>query len=243
MPLEEKTKRTNFTGSDNLFISLIRTIILYFVIIVSLRVMGKRQIGELEPTELVVTILISDLAAVPMQDIGIPLFSGIIPIVSLLALELLFSTWTMKSIKARKILCGKPTIIVENGQLKQREMAKTRFTIDELTECLRQECVTDISTVKYAILETSGKMSILLNPANQPATAEMLNQDPPDTGLPIIVINDGRIMSQNMQLCNLDDKWLESQLKSNGARSAKEVFILSVDSADNVYFAKKESYL
>ena len=149
-------------------IAFLRTIILYIFIIAGIRLMGKRQVGELEPSELVLALLIADLAAVPMQDFGIPLLTGLIPILTLLCITMALSVLTMKSIKFRAVLCGRPSIIVENGKLRQGEMKRNRFTVDELMEELRMKGVTDLSTVKYAILETNGQLSVLPFAAQKP---------------------------------------------------------------------------
>ena len=146
-------------------IAFLRTIILYLFIIVGIRLMGKRQVGELEPSELVLALLIADLAAVPMQDFGI------IPILTLLCLTMALSVLTMKSVRFRAVLCGRPSIIVENGKLHQREMQKNRFTVDELMEELRMKGITDLNSIKYAILETNGQISVLPYAAQQPVTA------------------------------------------------------------------------
>lgn len=150
-------------------IAFVRTIILYLFIIAGIRLMGKRQVGELEPSELVLALLIADLAAVPMQDFGIPLLTGIIPIFTLLCITMILSVLTMKSVKFRAIVCGRPSIIVENGKLCQQEMKKNRFTVDELMEELRMKGITDISTIKYAILETNGQISVLPTPTSCPS--------------------------------------------------------------------------
>ena len=142
-------------------IAFLRTIILYLLIIAGVRLMGKRQVGELEPSELVLALIIADLAAVPMQDFGIPLLTGIIPILTLLCITMILSVLTMKSVRFRAIICGRPSIIVESGRLVQREMRRNRFTVDELMEELRMKGVTDLSKVKYAILETNGQISVL----------------------------------------------------------------------------------
>ena len=139
-------------------IAFLRTIILYLFIIVGIRLMGKRQVGELEPSELVLALLIADLAAVPMQDFGIPLLTGLIPILTLLCLTMALSVLTMKSVRFRALLCGRPSIIVENGKLRQGEMRRNRFTLDELMEELRMKGVTDLSSVKYAIPFRSGPL-------------------------------------------------------------------------------------
>ena len=147
-----------------MFISFLRTLILYPLLLLVVRLMGKRQLGQMEPAEFVVAMLLADLAAVPMQDIGIPLLSGLLPILTVLALELLLAIASLRSIRLRQLLCGRPVILVEDGQIQQLNLKRTRVTLDELTEHLRQKDVTDITTVKYAILETDGNLSVLLHP-------------------------------------------------------------------------------
>ena len=218
-----------------------RTLILYFILMLGLRLMGKRQIGELEPSELVLTLIISDLAAVPMQDFGIPLLTGIIPILTLLCITMLLSVLTMHSVKFRALVCGRPSIIVENGKLHQREMKKNRFTIDELMEELRMKGVTDLSTVKYAILETNGQVSVLPYANQLPATAEQLNVTPDDVGLPIVVVNDGRVLDHNLRTRGLDRTWLDKQLKAYKLHDPREVFLLTVDEQNRVYLVEKEA--
>ena len=150
--------------------AFIRTIVLYFLIMIGLRLLGKRQIGELEPIELVLTLLISDLAAVPMQDFGIPLLNGVIPIVTLLSLSMLLSWGSVRSIRLRRLICGSPTALILDGKVQQEAMRHNRFTLDELIEELRSQGVTDLTTVKYAVLETDGGLSVLLYPDEQGAT-------------------------------------------------------------------------
>ncbi len=221
-------------------IAFLRTIILYLLIIAGVRLMGKRQVGELEPSELVLALIIADLAAVPMQDFGIPLLSGIIPILTLLCITMILSVLTMKSVKFRAIICGRPSIIVENGKIHQREMKKNRFTVDELTEELRMKGITDLSTVKYAILETNGMISVLPYANQLPVTAEQMNVTPDDVGLPIVIINDGRVLDHNLKTRGLDENWLKKRLEEHKIKSAKDVFLLTVDEQNRVYFAAKD---
>lgn len=155
-----------------MLISFIRTMILYTILIVVIRLMGKRQLGEMEPMEFVVTMLLANLAAVPMQETGIPLLSGLIPILVVLSMELLLSVLVYHSVSARRLLCGKPVILMENGRLLQENLKKTRITPDELTEFLRIEGVTDLASVKYAILETSGQVSVLPYAKFKPTSAQ-----------------------------------------------------------------------
>jgi len=221
-------------------IAFARTIILYLLIIVGIRLMGKHQVGELEPSELVLAMLISDLAAVPMQDFGIPLLFGIIPIVTLLCITMILSLLTMRSLRFRALICGRPSIIVENGKLLQAEMAKTRFTVDELMEELRLQGIADISTVKYAILETNGRLSTLLYADQQPVTPRQLALSPEDPSLPLIIVNDGRLMEDNLKHRGLNEGWLEKQLKARHISRVQDVFLLTVDENGQVYFAAKE---
>lgn len=221
-------------------IAFVRTVVLYLFIIAGIRLMGKRQVGELEPSELVLALVIADLAAVPMQDFGIPLFSGVIPILTLLSITMLISMLTMKSVKFRALLCGRPSIIVENGKLHQREMRKNRFTVDELMEELRMKSVTDISTVKYAILETNGQISVLLYADQKPPIAADMGIQAGESGLPLVIINDGRVLEHNLRTRGYDEAWLAKQLQAHGAKAPKEVYLLTADEDGRVYFAAKE---
>lgn len=221
-----------------MMISVLRTVILYFMVILSLRLMGKRQIGELEPSELVVTIMISELATIPMQETGAPLMKGLFPILALLTLEIFLSAFLMKSIRFRKLLCGKPSLVIENGKVIQKELKKNRLTIDELIEELRFQSVTDISTVQYGVLETNGQLSIILYAAERPAKAGETATDL--GGLPVIIVNDGRLMTYNMRKKGITEKWLSSELKSRGADSIRDVYLFMVDERNNIYYLPKE---
>lgn len=222
-------------------IAFLRTIILYAFIIVGIRLMGKRQVGELEPSELVLALLIADLAAVPMQDFGIPLLTGLIPILTLLCITMALSVLTMKSIKFRAVLCGRPSIIVENGKPRQGEMKRNRFTLDELMEELRMKGITDLSTVKYAILETNGQLSVLPFTAQKPPTAQDLDLHLPEPGLPVVLINDGRLMSRALHRRGLDETWLDKQLKEHHIKHVRDVFLLTVDETNKVCVIEKEA--
>ena len=210
-------------------IAFLRTIILYAFIIIGIRLMGKRQVGELEPSELVLALLIADLAAVPMQDFGIPLLTGLIPILTLLCLTMALSVLTMKSVRFRAVLCGRPSVIVENGKLRQSEMRKNRFTLDELMEELRMKGITDLSAVKYAILETNGQISVLLYAAQQPVTARQMG------------LNDGRVITRTLHSRGLSEQWLKNQLRQHNVQRTEDVFLLTVDEQNTVYLAKKEA--
>ena len=219
-----------------------RTVILYLLLLVGLRLTGKRQIGELEPIELVLTMLLSDLASVPMQDFGIPLLNGLIPIVTLLCLSMLLSSLSLRSVRFRTLLCGKPALIIRDGVLQQDAMRHNRLTLDELFEELRTQGFCRLSDVKYAILETGGQLSILPRAKVQPVTPEQLHlpvED--DVTLPTVVINDGRLLPRALADLGCDAQWLQEQLAQHGASSPAEVFLLSVDDAGSVLFIAKEA--
>lgn len=219
-----------------------RTIILYFILMVGLRLMGKRQIGELEPSELVLTLIISDLASVPMQDFGIPLANGLFPIVTLLCLSMLLSFFSLKSIRFRGLVCGYPTVIIRNGKLLQQNMARNRFTVDELLEQLRVQGYSDLSAVKYAVLETSGQLSVLPYTKDSPVTPQVMNLDvQDDVTLPVLLINDGHIMSQNLSASGYDSVWLDKRLKERRLTSPRQVFLMTVDEAGAVTCVAKEA--
>ena len=219
-----------------------RTILLYFILMVGLRLMGKRQIGELEPSELVLTLIISDLAAVPMQDFGIPLVNGVFPIVTLLCLSMLLSFFSLKSIRFRGLVCGYPTVIIRDGKILQQNMARNRFTVDELLEQLRGQGYSDLSDVKYAVLETSGQVSVLPYTKASPVTPQIMNLDAADdVTLPVLLINDGRIMSENLSASGYDAAWLEKQLQERRLTSPRQVFFMTVDEAGAITCVAKEA--
>lgn len=218
-----------------------RTIILYFLIMIGLRIMGKRQIGELEPGELVLTMMISDLATVPMQDFGIPLLAGIIPILILLSLSMLLSQLSLHNLRFRALLCGTPSVLVRNGILQQEAMRKNRFTLDELLEELREQGYADIGDVKYAVLENSGQLSILPWASTQPPSAAQMGVEvEDDVVLPVILVNDGRILSKNLADCGKDRSWLQAVLEREGFSSPKEIFLMSLDERGRVTCIRKE---
>lgn len=222
--------------------AFVRTLILYLILMIGLRLMGKRQIGELEPSELVLTLIISDLASVPMQDFGIPLFNGVIPIVTLLCVSMIISFFSLKSIRFRGLVCGYPTVIIREGKILQQNMARNRFTVDELMEELRCQGYSDLSAVKYAVLETSGQVSVLPYTKDNPTTPKVMNLDvQDDVTLPVLVINDGRIMSENLSASGYNDAWLDKQLKERKLTSPKQVFLMTVDEAGSVVCVMKEA--
>ena len=218
-----------------------RTIILYFVLVIGLRLLGKRQIGDLEPIELVLTLIISDLASVPMQDYGIPLVNGVLPIVTLLCLSLLLSFFSLKSLRFRAIICGRPEIIIRDGRIIQQSMAKNRLTVDELFEQLRTQGYSDLQSVKYAILETNGQLSVLPYTKESPLTPQSAGMSVEDrVTLPVLLINDGRLLEDNLQTAGVDRNWLEKQLSERKLTTPKEVFLMTVDENGTVTCVAKE---
>ncbi len=223
-----------------MFTGLIRTIILYILIIAGVRLMGKRQVGELEPSELVLSLIIADLASVPMQDYGIPLLTGVVPILTLLSVTMILSVLTMKSVKFRAVLCGRPSVVVRTGTLDQGEMRRTRLTVDELLEELRIKGYTDLSQIKYAVLETNGQLSVLPYANQKPPTARDMKVAVTENGLPRVVVSDGRVLEDNLKLLGHDRPWLDRQLSRRGCRDVSKVFLLLVDESDGVYLAERE---
>ena len=222
-----------------MIISYIRTILLYGVLIMVIRLMGKRQIGQMEPSEFVVTMLVANLASIPMQDSAIPLFSGLVPILTVLGVELVLSALSLRSIRLRKLLCGKPVILIENGVILQENLRKTRVTLDELTGHLREKDVLDPRAVQFAILETNGNLSVFPYPKERPATCKEAGIQARKQYLPITIVSDGRLLSDNLQKAGKDTTWLKSVLRKEHVQM-EDVWLLTVDKGDNVIFYRKE---
>ena len=216
-----------------------RTVILYLVLILVIRLMGKRQIGQMEPSEFVVTMLVANLASIPMQDEGIPLFFGMIPILTVLGMELILSALSLRSIRLRRLLCGKPVILIENGKIIQNNLRKTRVTIDELTGLLRQKDILDLRSVRYAILETNGNLSVFPYAEDKPASAADMGIAVRQQYLPITIICDDCLLEENMHKAKKDILWVRNTLLQRGA-SLKETWLLTVDHTDRVVFYRKE---
>lgn len=216
-----------------------RGVFLYLVLIMGMRLLGKRQLGQLEPSEVAVTMLAADLASIPMQDPKIPILSGLIPIAAVLGTEYLLSILSVRSIKLRKILCGKPVILIENGKFLQDNMRKTRVTLDELISQLREKDVLDPATVRFAILETGGNLSVFLFSRERPATTAEAGISAQDPEMPITLISDGRLLSENLRKAGKDMRWLQKTLSGCKATQA-ETFLLTVDSKNHISFYKKE---
>lgn len=216
----------------------VRTIILYLVLIFSVRIMGKRQIGQMEASEFVVAMLAADLAAVPMQDSSIPLLAGVVPLLTVLGLELVMSLLILKSVTFRKFLCGKPVILIDNGKIIQENLRRTRVTMDELTSHLRQKDVLSISSVQYAILETDGNLSVFPYSRMKPASAEEAKVKVKRQSLPVTIINDGKLSREDLQRAGKDMIWLRDALGKHKARQ-DNTLLLTVDEEDTVVWIGK----
>ena len=222
-------------------IIFVRTVILYFAILISMRIMGKRQLGEMEISEFIVAALIADLAATPLQDIGIPLLNGLVPIIIMFCFEIIIAGLNMRSVKLRKLTYGRPEMIIRNGRIIREAMQKNRFTLDELMQELRAQGLTDTAQVEYAVLETNGQLSIILKSGNQPATASQMGVDADDVSYAHIIINEGRILDNNLKLLGRDRRWLANELKRQNLRSADEVYILTLSENGSVFCQAKEA--
>ena len=225
-----------------LIIAYIRSAILYILLIAAVRLMGKRQLGEMEPTEFVMAMLLANLATIPMQDPALPLISGLVPIFTVLAMELVFSWLSLRSIRFRKLLCGCPVILIDDGKICQTNLSRTRITLDELTEHLRENGILDLKTVRYAILETNGQISTFLYGRDRPATAGESGIAARDESLPYTIISDGTILTENLRLSGKDRRWLDRLLQHWGCTAA-DVFLLTVDENDGLYFCRKDPSL
>ncbi|MFL0249687.1 DUF421 domain-containing protein [Clostridium neuense] len=221
-----------------MIIVMIRTIILYFLVVLTMRIMGKRQIGQLQPFELVIAIMISELASLPMQDTRIPLIHGIIPIITLLVLEIILSVLQLKSEKARSILCGKPTILINNGKIDYYALKNQRINMNDLLEELRLKSFFNINDIEFAILETSGQLSIIPKTPLNPTTKKDLNIQSSQEVLPVTLILDGKINYESLNLINKDYNWLVNELKKQSIDSPKDAFIAILDSNQKFYCQK-----
>lgn len=216
-----------------------RTIIMYLLVVCVMRLMGKRQIGELQPFELVVAIMLSELAAVPMQDTAIPLIHGIIPILTLLLLEILISFLSLKSQRFRKISCGMPSILIMNGQIIEHELRRQRLNLDDLTEELRILGYLNISDIEYGILETSGKLSVIPKAEKSPLIREDMHIVTSPTKLPIGIVMDGKLNERNLSISGHDIEWLEDNLKKQNIADINQIFFAMLDSNGQLFIQER----
>jgi uncharacterized membrane protein YcaP (DUF421 family) len=220
---------------------ILRTGILFTVVVVFLRIMGKRQIGQLQPYELAIVILISELAAIPMENTSIPILGGLIPIFILFTAQGLLAYISLKSEKARGVICGTPSILIENSQLVEAEMRRQRYNINDLLEQLRSKNVANLADVEYAILETSGELSVILKSQKRPLTPEDLNLPTSYEGLPTTLIIDGLIFHDNLKKINLSVEWLRTELSKFGIDDLNNVLFSYIDTQGKLYYQEKDS--
>jgi len=220
-----------------------RTIILYSVILIVMRIMGKRQLGQLQPFELVITILISELAAVPMQDTGIPLINGLIPILILMIAQILLSYICLKSEASRAIICGKPTVLIEDGIIMEKKLANLHFNINDLLEQLRVKGYPDINDVEFAILETEGQLSVIPKSNKRPVTPQDLNIEVTQEKLPITLIIDGKVIKPNLAIAKMNEDTLKEYLINMGLSDYKQVLFAGLDSSGKFFLQPKNNYI
>ena len=220
-------------------IIIIRTIILYIFVTIGIRLMGKRQIGDMQPNELVVTLLISEIAAIPLQDNTQPVINGIVAVFMIVIIEIIVSVLTMKFLRLRQLLSGRAIIIISNGIIDQKAMKQVRLTVIDLIELLRAQEIFDISTVAYAVLEVNGNLSVLLKNTEQPVTAKQINIDTPEDALLMPVITDGKIIDNSLTAVNSNKTQLEKILKNKNI-PLKDIFLMTLDRCGNYTITKKE---
>ena len=222
-----------------MFISVIRTVILYVFIIVMLRLMGKRQIGDMQPSELVVTLVVANLASIPMQNTSQPLLSGIAPVLALVSLELGVSVLMMKSRSLRRLVCGSPVVVIEDGRLLQKQMKRLRLTTDDLCAQLRQQNIFSLEDVQYCIMETNGILSVLEKPHKRKPCADDLDILIPDKKIEAVAVSDGEILKTPLDLCGHSEEDVFNILNSNNI-DLDEVFLMTLDGNGSYRIIKKE---
>ncbi len=222
-----------------MLITFVRSIILYIIILIVMRLMGKREIGQLQPFELVIAIMIADLASIPMTEAGIPIWNGIIPILALLIMHLIISMINMKSIRMREIVCGRPTILIYRGKIDEKSLKKERFTINELEERLRGNNVSNIGDIEYAILETSGQLTVIQKPNKRNTIPEDFNIMPDYEGISYDLVIDGVIMRENLQKIGRNYEWLKKSVQKFGF-NPEEALIVTLDGKGQIFCQKKD---
>lgn len=221
-----------------MLITFVRAVVLYIIVLIVMRLMGKREIGQLQPFELAISIMIADLASIPMTETGIPITRGIIPILGLLVMHLLISVLNIKSVRAREIVCGKPRILIYRGKIDEKALIKERFTINELEERLRINNVSSIGDVEYAILETSGNITVIQKPNKRTTIPEDFNIMPDYEGIPYDLVVDGKVMEENLRKIGKNYTWLQKQVEKFGFKP-EEALIVTFDGKEQIFCQKK----
>ena len=222
-----------------MLINFFRSIVLYIIVLIVMRLMGKREIGQLQPFELAIAIMIADLASIPMTDTGIPISNGIVPILGLLVMHLLISMINVKSVKAREIISGKPRILIYRGKIDEKALLKERFTVNELQEKLRDKDIVNISDVEYAILETSGQITVIEKPSKRKLIPEDLGIEPEYEGIPYDLVVDGKIMKKNLQALNKNFSWLKEEVNKFGFEP-RDALLVTIDGKGSFFCQRKE---
>lgn len=215
----------------------LKTIIIYFFLLIAVRLMGKKEIGQMQPVELVAIIIIADVASVPMQNVGTPIIQGIVPIFALLTVELVLSYLNIKFDFFHKLISGKPSILISKGKVLQKNLKKQRYTIDGLIEQLRMSGYPDVRDVDYAILETSGQMSVIPKVGCEANTPKASNEY---VGYPRIVIMENKVYPENLSALGFNEQWLKNKLKENKLKQ-KDLFIFIVDESGKIFYQKKDA--
>ncbi|MBO5179573.1 MAG: DUF421 domain-containing protein [Clostridia bacterium] len=218
----------------------IRTLIIYVFVLIALRLMGKREIGQLQPYELVVTIMIADLASVPMQDVSIPILQGIIPILALVVGQIVISFLNLKSGIMRRLICGKPTIMIEKGKIVEKSLKDQKYTINGLLTQLRVAGYSNLKNIDYAILETSGAISVIPKEKSMPVTKEDMKLEGKYSGFPRAYVIDGSYIHENMKAGNFSEKTIDEILEKEKVK-LEDVFLLVIDESDEIFLQKKEN--
>lgn len=223
-----------------MLINFVRAIILYIIVLATTRIMGKREIGQLQPYEFVIQLMIANLATIPMGEIGVPLLSGIIPIVGLLTMHLVIAFFNLKSEKFRSAICGKPRILIHKGRIDENALKKERLTIAELEKKLREKDIFYLSDVEYAILETNGDITVITKPEKRNTTPKDFNIKPEYEGLPYNLILDGKIVEENLAILGKDYKWLEKQLKKFKV-TTDNILVATINAKGEIFYQEKTS--
>ena len=222
------------------YLAIWRTLFFYLFLLVVLRIMGKREIGRLSPMDLAVTIIMAELAAIPVADPELPVVAGAIPIATIMLLEIALSGLSLRSHRWRAIINGRPNILIQGGKFVPKEMRKVRYSIDDVLEQLRRAGYFNVADVEVAVLETDGNLSVIPRAQARPVQPQDLGISTQYEGLPITIINDGEIVYENLNQCGLDLTWLQSELEKRGIREPKEVFSAILDTKGNLFVQRKE---
>lgn len=222
-----------------MLITFFRSIVLYIIVLIVMRLMGKREISQMQPFELAISIMIADLASIPMTEIGIPIFNGIIPILGLLLMHLIISVINIKSINLRKVICGKPSILIYRGKIDEKVLKKERFTINELQERLRRNNIVNLGDIEYAILETSGEVTVIQKPEKRGTIPEDFQIVPEYEGIPYDLVIDGKVIHENLKKLGKNYEWLKKQVEPFKIKP-EEALVVTIDGKNQIFCQKKE---